>query len=162
MKRLLAVLAIPVAIMVAGLGLAGTASADTGPIQPWGTVLTGSGGGQIELTGLRSGPNLTVFELTFTPGDQALSGSNIFTPTLTYGPTGTVAAVDYSDVSTGILFSGTVPPHGHATLDFAYKVPLAALNPATLTVDVGFQDFTWTGNLADQWSAPAPRSPFGS
>lgn len=147
---------------VAAIGIATAAPASAGPIQQWGTVLHGNGGGQIEVTAVQTGPGITVFDLTFTPGDQALQGYDILTPTLTAGPGGRPVAVDYGDRNTGSLWNGVIPPHGHATLNYAYKVDFNQLNPATMTVGVGLDDFTWTGNVGDVWRQAPPKPPFGS
>ena len=154
--RIITIAAVLFAVFFA---IAGTANA--GPIQPWGTVITGSGGGQIEVTHVKTGPGVTVFSLTFTPGNKPLQGYDILTPTLT--AMGRPVAVDYGDLNTGSLWSGVVPPHGHVTLDYAYKVNFADLNPATLTVGIGLDDFTWTGNVGDVWKqTPATAGMFGS
>ncbi|GES40203.1 hypothetical protein RAJCM14343_5486 [Rhodococcus aetherivorans] len=60
--------------------LAPTAAASPAPvIQPFGTVIRGSGGGTIALTEYATAPNLTVLGITFTPGDNPLEGYSIST-----------------------------------------------------------------------------------
>ncbi|QSE72497.1 hypothetical protein [Rhodococcus sp. PSBB049] len=140
--------------------LAPTAAASPAPvIQPFGTVIRGSGGGTIALTEYATAPNLTVLGITFTPGDNALEGYSISTPTLTYGARGYRADVDYSQ--SDAFFSGVVAPHTSVTLDYAYEVDKSQLNPATLTVHIGLEDFTWTGDLAGKLLPPPPPR-FGS
>lgn len=166
MRRVYALLAALVAALTLTLGLTGPANAATA-VQPWGTSIIGTGGGKITLTSVGTGATKTAFYITYTPGDKPLDGYNILTPTLTYGPNGVVAEVDYSAPATGYMYSGTVAPHTPVTLSYVYDVPWQQLNPATMTVHIGLEDFAWTGNLASKITpppAPKPASqpPFGS
>lgn len=88
---------------------------------------------------------LTVFTIQLNnASDDVFQGYNFLTPTLTYGEAGLPADVQFSGADGfGDGVQGSIPPGSRQTVKYAYKVDLAELNPAVLTIG----SLVWKGDF---------------
>ena len=88
---------------------------------------------------------LTVFTIQLNnASDEVFQGYNFLTPTLTYGEAGLPADVQFSGADGfGDGVQGSIPPGSRQTVKYAYKVDLAELNPAVLTIG----SLVWKGDF---------------
>ncbi|MCF8605173.1 hypothetical protein L5I01_17605 [Gordonia sp. HY442] len=127
---------------------------DEGTIKPVGEIIRGESGTTIELKAVTQQGDSTVLTVKFTAGKKNLEGYNILNPVLTYGDEGLEAKVNYNltDTVDGIIAAGTP-----RTVEFAYDVPKAKLNTATLTMQIGLASAGWRGDLTKVKAAkPTP------
>ncbi|MBW4813373.1 hypothetical protein [Rhodococcus qingshengii] len=88
---------------------------------------------------------LTVFTIQLNnASDEVFQGYNFLTPTLTYGEAGLPADVQFSGADGfGDGVQGSIPPGSRQTVKYAYKVDIAELNPAVLTIG----SLVWKGDF---------------
>lgn len=163
MRRVYALLAALTAALTLTLGFTGTANATT--VGAWGTTILPLGSGATAArAAVAYGTGYTTIAIRYTAGNAAIDGYEILTPTLTYGPDGIPASIDYSNSSA--LWSGTIAPHTNVTLKYTYRVDESRLNPSTLSLGLlGGNHAAWTGNFFNNLrtvTPPAPKPPFGS
>ncbi|CRY73604.1 hypothetical protein SAMN05421776_108230 [Nocardia farcinica] len=129
---------------------AATTSASPGVLAPTETGLSTSTGIETMIVSVedvngRYGPvTVFTFQLVNT-GQKVFEGYNWPTPTVVYGPAGTPAehTVSLSE-GYGDGVQGAIPPGSRQTVQHAYKVTKAELNPAVVTVG----SLVWQGDFA--------------
>lgn len=85
------------------------------------------------------------FQLVNT-GGKIFEGFNWPSPTVVYGPAGTPAEHTYSlSEGYGEGVQGAIPPGARQTVQHAYDVPKAELNPAVVTVG----SLVWQGDFSN-------------
>ncbi|MEV0947215.1 hypothetical protein [Rhodococcus sp. NPDC049939] len=99
----------------------------------------------VEIVGNLIGRPGSVFEIKYTAGPDGIDGSQLTPPELTYKHIETTRVV-HGEALDG-SFDGFVEPNTSVTLMWGYDATEGFLDPATLTVFIGDEEYEWSGDI---------------